>query len=115
MSRERKSRLVEDDMTRDDDTVGGEVETPVAFVIGGVADEDTQSGAWGKFVGGGGSEVGIAGAPKNSKFMVGGWSTMECEEGSSHVEGLGGKTVKNICGSGKSVGPVGGGHGRLEE
>ena len=52
MSRERKSRLVEDDMTRDDDTVGGEVETPVAFVIGGVADEDTQSGAWGKFVGG---------------------------------------------------------------
>ena len=42
MSRERKSRLVEDDMTRDDDTVGGEVETPVAFVIGGVADEDTK-------------------------------------------------------------------------
>lgn len=36
-----KSRLVEDDMTRNDNTVGSEIEAPVAFVIGGVADEDT--------------------------------------------------------------------------
>jgi hypothetical protein len=59
-------------MTRDDDPIGREIEAPVAFVIGGVADEGTQSGTGSKFVGGGGSEVGIAGAPKDSKVMVGG-------------------------------------------
>jgi hypothetical protein len=43
-----------DDMTRDDDTVGGGVETSVAFVVWRVADENTQSGARAKFVEGGG-------------------------------------------------------------
>jgi hypothetical protein len=40
-------RLVENDVTRDEDSVGGEVETPIPLMVGGVSDEDTASGAGG--------------------------------------------------------------------
>jgi hypothetical protein len=37
-------QLVEDDVTRDEDSVGREVKTPVPLMVGGVAEEDTASG-----------------------------------------------------------------------
>jgi hypothetical protein len=37
-------QLVEDDVTRDEDSVGREVKTPVPLTVGGVAEEDTASG-----------------------------------------------------------------------
>jgi hypothetical protein len=40
-------RLVENDVTRDEDSVGGEVETPIPLMVGGVPEEDTTSGAGG--------------------------------------------------------------------
>jgi len=70
MKGERKRCFVEDNVARDDDTVGGEIETPVTLVVRQVANEHTESGAWGKFVRGGSRKVGIAGAPKGSEVMV---------------------------------------------
>jgi hypothetical protein len=40
-------RLIENDMTRDEDSVGGEVETLIPLMVGGVSEEDTASGAKG--------------------------------------------------------------------
>jgi hypothetical protein len=37
-------RLVENDVTRDEDSVGGGVETPISLMVGGVSEEDTTSG-----------------------------------------------------------------------
>jgi hypothetical protein len=87
-------------VARDDDTVGGEVETPVTLVIRRVADESTKSGAWGKFVRGGGCEIGVTGAPKSSEVMVRRWSAMKSEERGAHVQCLGRKTIDEVCGSG---------------
>ena len=41
----RKHIFVEDDMTRDDDTVRAEVKTAIPFVVRGLAKEETASGA----------------------------------------------------------------------
>jgi hypothetical protein len=37
-------------MSRDDDVVGGEIETSITFVMSGVSDEDKTSRPWGQFV-----------------------------------------------------------------
>jgi hypothetical protein len=42
--------FVKHDMTRDDDTISGEIKTPIAFVIAREAKEGAQSGPWGEFV-----------------------------------------------------------------
>jgi hypothetical protein len=34
-------------VTRDEDSVGGEVETPISLMVGEVSEEDTASGAGG--------------------------------------------------------------------
>jgi hypothetical protein len=82
---EGESCFVEDNMAGDDDSIGGEVKTPVTLVIRRVADEHTQSSAWGKFVGSSGSEVWVAGAPESSEIVVGGMGAMKCEVGGAHV------------------------------
>jgi hypothetical protein len=41
VSRKGKSRLIKDDMTGNDDTIRRKIETPVAFMIGGVPEEGT--------------------------------------------------------------------------
>ena len=45
MMGERKRCFVENNVTRDDDAVGGEVEAPVALVIGRIANENAQRNA----------------------------------------------------------------------
>ena len=94
---------------RDDDTVGGEVEAPVALVIGRIANENAQRRTRGEFVRSGGGEVGVAGAPESPKVMVGGESAIESEKRSAHVQGLGWETIDEEGGGGKGIGPVGGG------
>ena len=102
-------------MARDDDTIFGEVEALVALMIGRVANEDAQRGARGKLVRSGGGEVGIAGAPERPEVMIGGKSAIEGEERGSHVQSLGGEAIDEVSGYGKSISPIGGGHGGLEE
>jgi hypothetical protein len=48
-------------MTRDDDAVGGEVQTLIPLVVRGVAEEEAASGARRKFVRGSSGSVRVAG------------------------------------------------------
>jgi hypothetical protein len=52
-------------MSGDDDVVGGEIETPLAFVIGRISEEGTSSGPGCQFMMCLGGEVGIAGATEH--------------------------------------------------
>jgi hypothetical protein len=36
--------LIKNNMSRDDDVVGGEMKTPVTFVVSGVSEENTSGG-----------------------------------------------------------------------
>lgn len=57
---ERKDLFVEENVTEHDDTLGRVVEATVALVIGGVAEEGADRGAWGELVCRGAKGVGIA-------------------------------------------------------
>ena len=57
-------------MARDDDTVGGEVEAPVALVIGRIANENAQRRTRGEFVRSGDGEVRVTGAAKSPEVMI---------------------------------------------
>jgi hypothetical protein len=72
-------------VTRDADTIGGNIKAHVTLVIRRVADNSAKSGVRGKFVGSGGSEVGVAGASKNLKDVIGRKSAVEGRERGAHV------------------------------
>jgi hypothetical protein len=74
--REGEICLIKNNVPRDDDVVGGEIETPVAFVIGGVSEENTSSGLGCQFVSGFGGEIGIAGATEHTQVLIGGGDSM---------------------------------------
>jgi hypothetical protein len=57
-------------MTGDDDPIGGVVKAAVSLMMRRVTKEDTERGAWRKFVCGSGSEVWITGTTKNTKVIV---------------------------------------------
>lgn len=75
-----KAMLIEDDMARDDHAPSCRVETSIAFVIDGVAEEDARCRAWGELVRGCGGEVGEAEAPENAHGCVVGVSTVQKKE-----------------------------------
>jgi hypothetical protein len=57
-------------MSGDDDVGGGEIETPITFVISGVSEEDTTSGRGGQFVGSLCGKVGIASTAEHTQVVV---------------------------------------------
>ena len=57
-------------MTRDEDSVGGEVKTPISLMIGRVTEEDTTSGARGELMGSGRGGVGIAGTFVDTMVVI---------------------------------------------
>ena len=63
----------------------------------------------------GGGEIRVAGASESPEIMIRRMSAIKCEEGSAHVQRFGGEAIYEIGGSSKCIGPVGGGHGCLEE
>ena len=67
--------LVKEHMTRDNDSVCGEVKAMIAFVVIGKAKKDTLHRAWCEFMGHGGGEVRITTASKNSEMIICGWCT----------------------------------------
>jgi hypothetical protein len=90
---EGKRDLIEHDVSRDDDTDCGEIETSVALVIGRVAEEDAQCGARCKFMRSDSDEVGIASASERAHVMVGGKGAIESRKGGVHLEGFGGRRL----------------------
>jgi hypothetical protein len=85
-------------MLRDDAVVGGEIETPVAFVIDEVSEKNKSSEPRWRFVSGFGGEIGIAGATKHTQVLIGGSDSLWGEVWTSHAGRLGGETVQQICG-----------------
>jgi hypothetical protein len=63
-------------MSDDNDVVGGQIETLVAFVIDGVSKENTSSGPGCQFVSVFGGEIGIAGATEHTQVLIGGGDSM---------------------------------------
>jgi hypothetical protein len=75
----KEIRLVENNVTRDEDYVGGEVKTLIPLMVGGVAKEDTASGARGELMRSSGCEIGVASAPEDTKMVVRGIDAEESE------------------------------------
>jgi hypothetical protein len=64
--REGKICLIKNNVLGDNDVVGGEIETSVAFVIGGVSKENTSGGLGCEFVSGFGRDTMIAGTTEHT-------------------------------------------------
>jgi hypothetical protein len=102
-------------VTRDEDSVGGEVKTPISLMIGRVTEEDTTSGARGELMRSSGSEIGIASTPEDTKMVVRGMDAEESEVRGGVGNRLGGETVEEIGGSAEGLNPVRSGKGSLEK
>jgi hypothetical protein len=67
-----KHIFVEDDVTRDDDAMGGEIKTSIPLVVRGVAKEEAASGAWRQLMRSSSGSVAIAGTTEHAEVVVGG-------------------------------------------
>jgi hypothetical protein len=104
--REKEIYLIEDNMSGDDDVVGGEIETLVAFVIDRVSEENTFGGLRCQFVSGLGKETGTAGATEHAQMLIGWGDSMKGEVWTGHVDCLDGEVVQQICDRVESFYPV---------
>jgi hypothetical protein len=93
-------------MSGDDDGIGGEIETPIAFVIDRVSEEDTSSGPGCQFMRCLDGEVGIAGITKHSQVLIGGSDTVESDRRVGCVDHFAGKVVQQIYDSVEPFYPV---------
>jgi hypothetical protein len=57
-------------VSADDNVVGGEIKTPISFMISGVSEENTYARPRCQFVSGFGGEIGIAGATKHELVLI---------------------------------------------
>jgi hypothetical protein len=64
-------------MWEDDDVIGGEIKTLIAFVISVVSRENTSGGLESHFVSGFGREIGIAGTNEHAQVLIGGGDSVE--------------------------------------
>jgi hypothetical protein len=93
-------------VSRDDDVVHCAINTPVAFVISGVSEENTSGGSGCQFVSVFSREIGIAGATEHAQVLIGGNDSVEGGIWTSHVDRLGGEVVQQICDGVESFYPV---------
>jgi hypothetical protein len=91
------------------------IKTNITLVVRGIAKEDAQSGAGGKFVGSGGREIGIALASEDAKMIIGGVNTEESKMGGGKRKCFGGKNIKKVCCHAEGSSPKGRGYTRMEE
>ena len=110
-----KDSFIEDDMPRDDDSVGGEIKAAVSFVMSGIAKEDAQGGARGEFMWSCGGEVWITLATENPKVIIRRGFAQKGEVWRGEVEGLGWQDVNQRSRRGEGLNPVGRWHGCLKQ
>jgi hypothetical protein len=110
-----KHIFVEDDVTRDDDAVGGEVQASIPLVVSGVAEEEEASGARRKLVRGGSRNVRVAGTSEHAQVVVGRGCAVHGEVRCRVAHRLRGKMVEEMCGGMKGLCLVGGRERRLKE
>jgi hypothetical protein len=90
----------------DDDVVGGEIKTPITFVVSGVSKENTSGGPRCQFVSGFGGEIRIAGTTEHAQVLIGGGNSMEGEVWTDRTDCLGGEVIQQICGDVEPCYPV---------
>jgi transketolase N-terminal domain/subunit len=78
----------------DDNVVGGEIKTPITFVVSGVSEENTSGGPGCQFVSGFDGEIRIAGTTKHAQVLIGGGDSMEGEVWTGCADRLGGLAVQ---------------------
>jgi hypothetical protein len=103
---EREGGLVEGDVARNDDPIGGHVEASITFVFRRVTKKRAQRGARHKFVGGDGGEVRITTTSKNPKVVIGGWGAKKHMVRGGEIESFGGVSVDEIGGGMESFDPI---------
>lgn len=81
-------------MLRDDDPVRRSIKTAIAFVMRGIAKEDTQGGARNEFVGSSGRKVGIAPTTKNTEMLIGWLGAIKDQMRSREIECFGWENIK---------------------
>jgi hypothetical protein len=91
--REGEICLIKNNVSRDDDVVGGKIKTPIDFVMSGVSEKNTSSGLGCQFVSGFGGEIGIVGATKHAQVLIGGDDSMEGDVWTSHANRLGREAI----------------------
>jgi hypothetical protein len=90
---------------RDNEAICGKIKTPIALMISRIAKEDTPRGSGSELMSSGGRKVGIAGATKNAKMLIGGCGSIESRVGAEGIQSLSGELVKQVCGSVKCLNP----------
>jgi hypothetical protein len=78
----------------DDDVIGDEIKTPIAFVISGVSEKNTFGGPMCQFVSDFCGEIGIASATKHAQVLIGGGDSVETNVWTSRADHLGGEAVQ---------------------
>jgi hypothetical protein len=102
-------------VTRDDDAVGGKVQTPIPLVVRGVAKEEAAGGVRRKLMRGSSESVRVAGTAEHAKVVIGGGCAVQGEVGSRVAHRLGGKTVDEVGGGVQGLCLVAGRERCLEE
>jgi hypothetical protein len=102
-------------VTRDDDAVGVEVQTPIPLVVRRVAKEEAAGGARRKLMRGSSISVRVACTTEHAKVVVGGGCAVQCKVGSRVAHRLGGKMVEKVGGGVQGLCPVAGRERHLEE
>jgi hypothetical protein len=90
----------------DDDVVGGEIKTPVTFMVSGVYEKNISGGTGCQFVSGFDEENRIASTTEHAQMLIGGGDSMEGEVWTGHDDRLGGEAVQQICGGVERFYPV---------
>jgi hypothetical protein len=93
-------------VSRDDNVVGGEIKTPITFVVSRVSEENTSGGPECQFVSGFDREIRIAGTTEYAQVLIGGGDSMEGKVWTGCVDRLGGEAVQQICASVEPFYPV---------
>jgi hypothetical protein len=107
--------LIEHNVARGDDLVGGEIKAPINLLRRRVAEKDTRGGAMRQFVGSRGTEVWIAQATKDPKGGVIWHLAVKQMIGNTVMYGRGGPPVDQEHSAGKSLNPVGSRHGGMNQ
>jgi hypothetical protein len=76
-SREGEICLIKNNVSGDHDIIGGEIKTPVTFVVNGVFGENTSGGLRCQFVSGFGGEIRIARTTEHAQLLIGEGNSME--------------------------------------
>jgi hypothetical protein len=80
-------------MSRDDDIIGGEIKTPLTFMVSGVSEENTSGGPGCQFVSGFSREIRIAGTTEHTQVLIGGGDSIVGKVWIGRVDRLGGEAV----------------------